>query len=118
MTIKSPLYAQLWKEYQTLNYWEKREKLNNIVNALGDKLESYEETLNIINTKEWVSEEYLDALYEIIMWTLSEDFEAQKAKNLETIQVRFQELVAKHEAEREKDIQEAESLLNDLDNIN
>jgi len=32
--------------------------------------------------------------------------------------VRFQELVAKHEAEREKDIQEAESLLNDLDNIN
>lgn len=116
MTIQSPLYAQLWKEYQTLNYSEKREKLLNIINALEDKLETYEETLSIINAQEWVSEEYLDALYEIIMWTLAEDFEAQKAKNLETIQMKFKEMVVKYEAIREKDIQEAESLLDDLEN--
>ena len=52
MTIQSPLYAQLWKEYQTLNYSEKREKLLNIINALEDKLETYEETLSIINAQE------------------------------------------------------------------
>lgn len=113
MTQNSTLYSQLWKDFQQLDYQDKRQKLITIINALQGDLDHAEEILTLINNK-GVSEGYFDNLYEIIMKTLAEDFEERKAEHLNTVQQKFQAFIVQQEIIRKQEIKEAESLFDDL----
>lgn len=107
------LYNQLWKTFQQLDYKDKRQKLINILNALQGDFDNAEETLDLINT-EGVSEEYFDSLYEIIMKTLAEDFEERKSGYLQHVQTQFHQFLAQQEILKKQEIEEAESLLDNM----
>lgn len=113
MSERTTLYDQLWKDFQQLDYENKRQKLINIINSLQGNVDNTEETLDLITT-EGVSEEYFDNLYEIIMKTLAKDFEKRKNEHLCNIQQRFQVFVAQQEQIKKQEIEEAESLLDNM----
>lgn len=113
MTQTSTLYNQLWKDFQQLDYEDKKQKLINIINALQGDLDRAEEILKFINT-EGASEEYFDHLYAIIMKTLAEDFEERKNEHLHNVQKKFQAFITQQAIIRQQEIEEAESLFDDL----
>ena len=65
------LYEDLFQEFSQLNFENKRDKLINILNELGDQYDFYAPTIETLQNPE-VSEEYLDGLYEALMKPLSQ----------------------------------------------
>ena len=65
------LYEDLFQEFSQLNFENKRDKLINILNELGDQYDLYAPTIETLQNPE-VSEEYLDGLYEALMKPLSQ----------------------------------------------
>lgn len=110
------LYDELWKEFQQLTYKEKKLKLINIINSMQSDFENKQETLDIINAK-GTSEDYLNKLYEIIMKTLADDFEEKKHQHLKHVHRTFQQFMEQQELLRQQEIQEAEHLIQTINNI-
>lgn len=78
--------------------------------------EHAQETLDLLNTED-ISEEYLDSLYEIIMKTLADDFEEKKHQHLAHVHSKFQQFVEQQKIIQQQERDEAEKLIQNIDNI-
>ncbi len=108
------LYAKLFEDYLQLSKEDKRGKLKNILNRLGDQYDFYAETMWRLEHPD-VSEEYLDRLYEALMKPLSKFKE--KGDQIAQTRVLISQLNLSIKTVEDRSWSGAEEMLNHLSDL-